>query len=122
MITGVVLSTLLIAIIPTIRLVRLQMRQSDHRVLAMSEVSNAMEMLRGAKIEDLAASSFNRPELSKLAREQLPEPQLDIEVSRIDEELEGVRIRVELTYVDQWGKRVKPVRLVAWRFEKGAGS
>lgn len=117
LVSGVVLGALLAAIIPTLRLVRIQLRHADRQALAMSEVSNVVEELYSmdqAQFEELDPAAI---QISKFAEDQLLDAELVVSIEEVEEDVIGDRITVQLSFVDDWGNRLEAARLVAFRIE-----
>ena len=118
LVSGVVLGTLLAAIIPTLRLVRIQLRHADRQALAMSEVSNIVETLYALEQTQFDRLDPATIEVSEFTASQLPDAELQVSITDTDEDAAGDRITVQLSFVDDWGNRLDAARLVAFRFEK----
>jgi prepilin-type N-terminal cleavage/methylation domain-containing protein len=99
-----------------------QQRHATQRQLARQEAANLMEEIFGLSQEGLTqwASAGRELELSETARNWLPEAVVTAAVDTVDESPPGKRIQVEVRWTDKSGQPARPVRMIAWRFDREA--
>ena len=97
-----------------------QQRQATQRQLARQEAANLMEEVFGMSDQQLTefASDGRDLELSETARRWLPEAVATARVATVEESPSGKRMQVEVRWTDKSGQPVRPVQIVAWRFDR----
>jgi Tfp pilus assembly protein PilV len=97
-----------------------QQRHAAQRQIARQEAANLMEEIFGLSDEELTkwASAGRELELSETARRWLPEAVATATVDTSNEPPSGKRIQVEIRWTDKSGQPVRPVQMVAWRFDR----
>ena len=94
-----------------------QRRAAEDRQTAIREAANLMERLSTVAWDDLTPEAVGDVQLSDEARRALPGGELEIQLSSPAEQPEAKRIVVLLRWQDRAGRFVRPVRLVAWRYQ-----
>jgi len=113
-ISGMLLSSLMLITVPMLKLIDRQGRSTDERQEALAEVANLMEQTVAVPFDQLAVDRVRQPSVSAELAAQLRDPRLRIRTS-VDPQREGtVRIQVELDWIGKAGLREQPVRLLAW--------
>jgi type II secretory pathway pseudopilin PulG len=97
-----------------------QQRQATQRQLARQEAANLMEDVFGMSDQQLTefADDGRNLELSDTARRWLPEAVATARVETVEESPSGKRIQVEVRWTDKSVQPVRPVQIVAWRFDR----
>ena len=95
-----------------------QRRTSGYRTIAEFETANAMELVLSRNWTELSPGSLEL-QMSRYCQEQLPDPELRIDVVSDDANAGSRRIEVELDWAISDDQRSKPARLVAWRYPPG---
>ncbi len=117
-ISGMLLSSLMLITVPTLKLIDRQGRSTDERQEALAEVANIMEQTVASPFDQLAMERVQQPSVSAHLERQLRDPRLRLRTS-VDPQLEGtVRIEVELDWIGKAGLRERPVRLMAWVYDR----
>lgn len=119
-VAGAVLSALLAAILPTVRLMDLMSRRADRQTIALTEAANTLDAVLVRDWDDVDPQRVADWPLSEFAQRQLPAAQLTIVVTDGDSELPARKVTVDVSYQDAAGRRVPPVRLVGWKYREGS--
>lgn len=92
-----------------------QRRMMSQRLVATREVGNLMEDFMTHSWEELTTETLSQTSLSEACLQKLPDAELQVAVTQEeDAERAAKRISVEVSWGDAAGRRVAPVRLVAW--------
>ncbi len=90
-----------------------QSHTRQQRMTATREVGNLMERLMARPWERLTSDDAKTVELSTISQATLPEAQLVIDVTTVDD---AKRVSIELAWKESSGGHTEPVRLVAWQY------
>jgi prepilin-type N-terminal cleavage/methylation domain-containing protein len=91
---------------------------ADQRRTATREAANVMERLMAGPRDRLTPEAAKQITLSGEAIEALPEAKLDVALEEpADGGPAGTRLTVTITWKGRAGQTVRPVRLVAWRYD-----
>jgi Tfp pilus assembly protein PilV len=93
-----------------------QRRVAEQRTLATWEAGNLMEDLVSRPWSEMTPEKLAAAELSDACRQNLPEAKARVEATPEGDGGEVVRLNVQIDWQNAAGQRVKPVRLVAWRY------
>ena len=93
-----------------------QRREADHRALATREAANVMERVVARRWDEIVPEGVRELALSDEARQQLPQPDLEVRVSEDSAELRQKRIDVLVRWQNAAGLPAQPVELAAWVF------
>ena len=113
-ISGMLLSSMMLIVVPMLKLVHGQGRFTDERQEALAEVTNIMERIVTAPFDELSTAQLKRYRVSRHVARQLREPQLRISAVAESGRKETVRIEIELDWIGRTARRERPVRLIAW--------
>ena len=94
-----------------------QRRAAEERQTAIREAANLMERLGTVPFDRLTPEGVAAVQLSGEARRALPEAELEVQLSSPPGQPEAKRIVVLLRWQDRTGRFLRPVRLVAWRYQ-----
>ncbi len=118
-VAGVLIGTVMSVALPTLGWIGQQRRASLERQEAIAEVANIMERITVEPWERITTENVRTIKLADDTERQLPEAKLTIAVSSKPPAPDAKRIAVELTWKNRAGRRVAPVRLVAWVYRSG---
>ena len=113
-IAGMLLSSIMVSIVPMLKLVNGQGRLTDERQEALAEVSNIMERIIASPFAELSNEKLKQFRVSPHVTRQLRQPELTITATPDPDRAGMLRIEVELDWVRQTRRREPPVCLVAW--------
>ncbi len=114
---GALLATLMTVCLQMLAATAAQHRAAEDRQTAIREAANLMERLGAISFDDLTPQRVAQVQLSQQARRALPGGELEIELNGPADQPAVKRIVVLLRWQDKTGRFVRPVRLVAWRYE-----
>ena len=114
----VILTAALFSVAQMIAAVTVQQRAATQRQLARQEAANVMERLYALPDQDLKTHRIDESELSEVASRRLPGVEATATVTERDVPGAGKRIAVEIRWTNKAGRPARPVRLVAWRFDR----
>lgn len=114
MVAGVLLMTVTMIVVPGIYWVHRERRQTEYRQIAIVEVENMMERVVSLPFNDITQSKVDKFVLSESALRQLPNADLNIEISESGNKPLMKKIQVQLGWNDHRGINVVPVRLTSW--------
>ena len=89
-------------------------RSTQRREIALAEAANAMERLAAGDSQLLKSHPTTEIPLSPTAKEMLPSGKLTSEIQEPKDPLDGKRIVIEVSWLNQAGEPEIPVRLVTW--------
>lgn len=102
-------------ILPTMRWMNLQQRESERRVAAQEEVRNVVERAAVLPWDELRQEVVKEWKVSPDVANRLPEPQLKVAVDdQPDTAPPARRLHVELTWKAGASATATPVRVTAW--------
>lgn len=99
-----------------LNLVARQWSSAEQRSLALREASNVLEDLLSCPWAELTASQPAAREVSSSAQLLLPQARLAVTAGPEAKQSDAWKIRVEVSWLDQSGRRSPPVQLTAWRY------
>jgi Tfp pilus assembly protein PilE len=114
MIVGIVLGAAMLVTVPTLGLMVRERRTTEQRQRALAEASNILERLVAQPWERIVGGVDQNGELAANLQRQFPGAQLHVSVQPVPDETTVKRVTVELSWNDQAGRRVSPVRLTTW--------
>lgn len=114
MVSGVLLTTVFMIVVPAVYWVHREQRQTEQRQVAIVEVENLMERVAALPFPQITQSAVEKYALSEGALRQLPEPDLKIQIRDTREQPRMKKIQIRLGWQDQRGLKVQPVRLTSW--------
>lgn len=114
---GALLAVLMTVCLQMLAATAAQHRAAEDRQTAIREAANLMERLGAISFGDLTPQRVAQVQLSEQARRALPGGELEIELNGPAGQTAAKRIVVLLRWQDKTGRFVRPVRLVAWRYE-----
>jgi Tfp pilus assembly protein PilV len=119
-VTGVLLSVVMVSAVPMLAWVGLQRRAADQHQFALHEAANILERLTLEDWEHLTPESAEELTLSEQAQSYLPDAELAVTVAETVAEPSDVppskRLSVELRWRDPAGNMTPPVRLTTWLY------
>jgi len=125
----VAVAMLAVAIVVGARLLAalaMQRRTMAEYQLATVEAGNVLERLSIVPWDDLTGSLVEKVQLGQVAREQLPEASLEVEITPVGENPQAKRVVVRVRWKARAAQADHVVRLVAWRYklppERSGGS
>jgi hypothetical protein len=113
---GVLLGTLMTVSLKFFAATAAQRCEQQQRQVAVQEVANVMERIAARPWKSLTTQGLNEIGLCEEAQARLPAAKLEIEVAAMADEPVAKRIAVSLRWENS-GHWVRPVRLVAWRYQ-----
>ncbi|WP_339730998.1 prepilin-type N-terminal cleavage/methylation domain-containing protein [uncultured Gimesia sp.] len=114
MVAGVLLMTVTMIVVPAIYWVHRERRQIEYRQIAIVEVENMMERVVALPFHDINQTKVDKFVFSESALRQLPNADLNIEISESSGLPLMKKIQVQLGWNDHRGINVVPVRLTSW--------
>ncbi|MFK7778081.1 MAG: prepilin-type N-terminal cleavage/methylation domain-containing protein [Gimesia sp.] len=114
MVAGVLLTTVMMIVVPSIYWVHRERRQTEHYQLALVEVENLMDRVVALPFADVNQPTVEKLVLSESALRQLNDANLEIEISDTDQFEQMKKIQISLSWLDHRGLKVAPVRLTSW--------
>jgi len=117
LVAGAALATLMAVCLQMLSAAAAQRRATEDRQAAIREAANLMERLGTVPFDRLTPEGVGTVQLSGEARRALPDAELQIQLSSPPGQPEAKRIVVLLRWRDRTGRFLRPVRLVAWRYQ-----
>lgn len=114
MVAGVLLTTVMMIVVPAIYWVHRERRQTEHYQVALVEVENMMERIVALPFADVNQPTVDKFVLSESALRQLPDANLEINISDADQVKQMKKVQVRLGWNDDRGLKAAPVRLTSW--------
>ncbi|MDF1742140.1 MAG: prepilin-type N-terminal cleavage/methylation domain-containing protein [Gimesia sp.] len=114
MVAGVLLTTVMMIVVPSIFWVHRERRQTERYQVAIVEVENMMERVVALPFSEVKQSTVDKLALSESALRQLSDADLRIEISESDQLLQMKKIQIRLGWKNHRGLSVVPVRLTSW--------
>jgi len=111
------LAALMTVCVPMLGAIAAHRRAASQRQCAIQEAANAMEHLAAADWESLKVGASPAAQLSPEARRALPDGSLTVEIASPPQEPGAKRITITVRWEDPAGRRLAPLRLVAWRHQ-----
>jgi Tfp pilus assembly protein PilE len=117
LVAGILLGTLMTLCLEFFGAVAGQRRALQQRQAATQEVANVMERIAARPWESLTTERLKEVPFSEEAKAQLPEAQMEIDVATPADDPTAKRVTVSVQWQNAAGELVRPVRLVAWRYQ-----
>jgi type II secretory pathway pseudopilin PulG len=95
-----------------------QRRAIDQRQLAIFEASNVLERLAARAWPDLTPQALAAEKPSAEVLKELPEAELNVEVTTPSAEPNAKRITVSLRWQDRNSRFLPPVKLTTWKYKR----
>ncbi|MCA9016172.1 MAG: prepilin-type N-terminal cleavage/methylation domain-containing protein [Planctomycetaceae bacterium] len=114
MVSGVLLMTVTMIVVPAIYWVHRERRQTEYRQIAIVEVENMMERVVALPFNEITQAKVDKFVLPESALRQLPNADLSIEISEPGDLPLMKKIQIQLGWNDHHGISVVPVRLTSW--------
>ncbi len=112
----ILLGAVVAIVVPTLGWMSRQNRLSVQRQEAVQGLQNLMEDLTARPYAELTPASAKKIELPAALREQLPGAELQVEITNAPPNAK--RIRLRLSWNQQNGSRLAPLRLSAWAYAR----
>lgn len=119
MVSGVLLTTVFMIVVPSIYWVHREQKQSEQRQVALVEVENLMERTAALPFPEMTQATVDKFALSESALQQLPDADLKIRIQETKDLPLMKKIQIQLGWRDQRGLIQQPVRLTSWVSPKG---
>lgn len=116
--TSVLLGTIMVVTVPTLGWIAREQRAGLRHQQALAEASNIMERLAAEPWEQVTSETLSKTPLSAHVRQQLPGAQLSVALHVPAGMPAAKQIALELSWSDQTGKQVAPLRLSAWIYKQ----
>lgn len=113
-VTGVLLSVVMVSVVPLMAWVGLQRRAADQHQFALQEAANILERLTLEDWEHITPESAQELTLSDQAQSYLLDAELAVAVVEAPDHPPGKRLSVELRWRNPAGDMTAPVRLTTW--------
>lgn len=118
MVSGILLTTVFMIVVPSIFWVHREQRQSEQRQVALVEVENLMERVAALPFRQINQPTVDKYVLSEGVLQQLPEADLKIQIEETGNLPLMKKIQIRLGWRDPRGTRLQPVRLTSWVCQK----
>ena len=118
----VLLAVAMVVALQLLGWVALERRAAERRQWAIQEVANVMEHFTARGWENATLDQAKAIQLSKPAREVLPDAELMVAVTTPESVPATKRISVELKWRNRAGEFDAPVRLTTWLYRHGGAS
>ena len=119
MVSGVLLMTVFMVVVPSIYWVHREQRQTEQRQVALTEVENLMERIAALSYSEISQSVVDKYVIPESVLRQLSNADLKIQIQETKVLPPMKKIQIELTWQGQPGQKIRPVRLISWVSAKG---
>ncbi len=118
MVSGILLTTVFMIVVPSIYWVHREQRQSEQRQVAIVEVENLMERVAALPFRQINQPTVDKYVLSEGVLQKLPEADLKIQIEETSDLPLMKKIQIQLGWRNPRRTQLQPVQLTSWVCQK----